>query len=135
RMSDAAFTRQAAEAELDQALRRTAMALLRAVAPALAERGLAEEISDAVAKVALDLPATELRVTVPAERRDRLTEVLQAQHLPVEVAADPEMTGLTARVHWQGGFDAIDLDRCLAEAEAAIETYFTPVDERRAQNG
>ncbi|MEM7508410.1 MAG: hypothetical protein AAF415_16880, partial [Pseudomonadota bacterium] len=130
---------QSVETEVADAVERICAALFGAIAPSLAAAGYLGEITAAVSDALRRAPQAKLVVVVPSAHGERVSDALALEHLSVRVDEDPDMTGFAARVHWQGGFDAIDLDACIEQAKAALHDHIAasrhedpePVEEKR----
>ncbi|MEM8751879.1 MAG: hypothetical protein AAGF90_02780, partial [Pseudomonadota bacterium] len=123
---DEAFERSDAQIA---SLRRLLSVVLSRLSPRLAALNLVDEAVDAVETAIRAAPAETVMLEVSAAQHDAVAERLSGLRGLCEVRAAADLSPTEARVHWRGGFDAIDaheaaqaaverLDRRLAEAEA-----------------
>lgn len=138
-ITDAGLMRQSVETEVAEAVERICTALFCAIAPSLAAAGYLAEVAAAVSDALRRAPDAKLVVVVPPAHGQRVSDALALEHLAVRVDEDPHLEGFAARIHWQDGFDAIDLDACIEEAKAALRAHLTtdqqetpePIEQKR----
>jgi hypothetical protein len=100
--------------------------LFRALAPGIAEAGLAEEIARRAEAAVRAVPAATPRIRCAPEVAPVVEALLGARGIPGSVEAAPELLPREAEVAWAQGFDRIDLDACIAEIDAAIGLHLLP---------
>lgn len=107
--------------------------LVTRLAPALAQAGLADRIMTEI-ETALRTRPEPLPIIRCAEESVEQLEIALHGAGPITIKGDPRLTPLEAEVHWDDGFEAIDLgaaiDRML-EALAALTQENTPHQEIR----
>lgn len=122
-IADQQITRAEMDTHVIQNVGNICQTMFRAVSPALTQAGLTAEIASAVNDALRRAPQSTILVTVSPERSARVAEALASDGLPVRIDDDPELGDLEARVHWHGGFDAIDFEDCLAGISKMIEKF------------
>lgn len=139
RLADSALMRERADAEAAAALRALSEALVRALAPALGRSGLAAEVAEAVAAAHADQLSARgdphVAVAARPEQLPAIQAALDEAGLEAELVADERLGALEARASWGEGIDAIDLDRCVDAAMAAIAAHFHTEDEEVRAHG
>lgn len=123
KIADLDIQRHEVNGQINDGVGKICDALFKAIAPALAEAGLVSEINAAVSSALRQVPESSLLIVVSPDQSQRVAEALDLGTLPVRIDDDPDLGGLQARIHWQGGFDAIDLDTCIAEASTVLNAY------------
>jgi flagellar biosynthesis/type III secretory pathway protein FliH len=107
--------------------------LFRALAPGVADAGMADVISGRVAAALGAVPPARPRVRCAPELVPAVERALASRGLAASVEAAPEYLPREAEVAWAQGLDRIDLDACIAEIAAAIDTHLKPEEAPDAQ--
>jgi flagellar biosynthesis/type III secretory pathway protein FliH len=118
---DMELARTGARAEAVAALRPLVDALMCMAAPLAAKRGLAEDVAAAIAAHLDAGKAETLVLYVSPERLDDLRHRLDEA---VQLAPDPDLGPIAARLEWAGGGALFDVQGCLDAASEAIEAFF-----------
>jgi flagellar biosynthesis/type III secretory pathway protein FliH len=122
-MADAQMTHEAARRHVAAGLAPLLRAICAALTPALAEAGLAAEIAARVERALAAAPEGRPRLRVAPERVQALRGVLAERGLAATVEAAPELLPREAELHWDHGFDRIDLDACAEEIRACVSAH------------
>lgn len=122
-IGDAAMTHEAARRHVTASLAPMVETLAGVLTPALAEAGLAAEISRRVELALASAPECRPRLRCAPEMQATLRDVCADRGLDAAVEATPEMLPREAELHWDHGFDRIDLDACAAELRACIAVH------------
>ncbi len=128
-IGDTFFAREEAHRLALSSLRPLIKSLAEAVAPALSTAGLSAEIAKVAEDAAIRAPDDTLTIFVPAGMGSGIAEMLHGTNPAVLVSEDPTLQSTQARVSWSGGFDLIDLGATSAAAVAAIDGFFTEVEQ------
>jgi len=135
-VEDAALTHEAARRHAVASLAPMVETLVAVLTPALAEAGLAAEIARRV-DLALDAaPDCRPRLRCAPELAGPMRNVFADRGLSAEVEAAPDLLPREAELHWDHGFDRIDLDACGAALRACVASHLDGVsgesdDDRR----
>lgn len=122
-LADRALTERAARSALERRIGPLLAAILGAVAPALAERGLAPLIEARVRAILARVPDAQPVLRVPPARVEELRALLGEEGFgaaPPRILADPGLSGLACEIDWADGIDAIDPGAAAAEVTAAL---------------
>ncbi|MEM0922371.1 MAG: hypothetical protein AAGI13_04960 [Pseudomonadota bacterium] len=122
-IDDSRLDRSAARSEVIDTVLSITTTLFRAIAPALAETTLMAEIRAAVAESLETVPPSQILVVAAPSQASAIAEMLEAAKIPVRVDEDPDLGSLAARIQWQGGFDEINLEDCIARALNLLTTH------------
>jgi flagellar biosynthesis/type III secretory pathway protein FliH len=125
-LSDARLTNEAARRHVMAGLAPMVEAVCRAIAPALAEAGLAAEIAARVERAFLAAPDAVPRLRCAPEIVERVAAVFAERELAAVIEAAPELLRREAELSWDDGYDRIDLDACVAEVAACLASHLTP---------
>ncbi len=84
--------------------------ILRRIAPHVATAELAHDVAANLQEILKAAPQEVLCVDIAEDQIERLSALLRAREIDCNLrpASDLGMTG--ARIHWQGGFDQINMD-------------------------
>lgn len=116
-------------------------ALIGQLAPALVSAGLTQQVSVAVTEALDSRPNTKPLIRCAAEAVPGLEPALQGWQDQVDLQIDSRLTPHEVQVHWDDGFDTIDLDRLTVHIQAILDglppQYVTPDADAvpRAQEG
>jgi hypothetical protein len=125
-ISDARMTNEAARRHVAASLAPMVGALCAAVAPALAEAGLAAEVGRLVALALEAAPGARPRVRCAPELAPRLEALLAGRDLAADIEEAPELLPREAQVLWDQGYDHLDLDACVAQVRACLTSHLQP---------
>ena len=122
-IKDADLINRGAHDQIVASVEKITSTLFRAIAPALSRSALLAEIEATVRDALQRVQASKLVVIVHPDRATQVAETLEREGLSIRIDEDADLSSLSARVHWQGGFDAIDLDHCIGSALEMLETH------------
>jgi hypothetical protein len=100
-------------------------ALAAAIAPALADAGLAAEIARLVERALVHAPAARPRLRCAPELVDTIEAALRERGLAAAIEEAPELLPREAQVFWDQGYDHLDLDACIAQIRACIASHLS----------
>ncbi len=132
-IADAQMTNEAARAAVLAEVGPLVARLFRALAPTIAEAGMADEIAGRVAAALRAVPSARPRVRCAPELVPVVEGLVSSRGLAATVEAAPEFLPREAEIAWAQGLDRLDLDACIAEIAAAIETHLKPEETPDAQ--
>lgn len=132
-LNDARMTNEAARRHVAASLAPVAAALCEALIPALAAAGLAEEVAAHVARALAAAPEARPRLRCAPEIAVSIRGLLAERGLQASVEAAPELLPREAVLHWDQGFDRIDLDACAADLQAVVATHLDPLSDQPAE--
>lgn len=101
--------------------------LVRRIAPHIAEAELPHEVARVIAEILTDAPADGLVIDVAEKQHQPLADLLKAKGIQCTLRPVDNLTASRARIHWQGGFDQIDMN-------AAIDAVHVLILERLADD-
>lgn len=122
-LADRALTERAARSALERRIGPLLAALLGALAPALAERGLGPLIEARIRAILARMPDARPVLRVPPARVEELRALLGGEGIgapALRILADPDLSGLSCEIDWADGIDAIDPGAAAAEVTAAL---------------
>ena len=131
---DAAVLEAISDAELTaHAARTTALASLEPLVKAIAGAAMAANDADRLAGIIADhldhlrarAQPPELVLTVHPDHAEANVPTLADAGLKATLRTDDSVARLQAQVHWNNGFDRLDLAACQDNIDAAIATFFT----------
>jgi hypothetical protein len=122
-LCDARLTNEAARRHVAASLAPMVGALVAALTPALAEAGLAAEVVARVEAALAAAPDARPRLRCAPELAPVVRGLLAERGLAATVESAPELMPREAVLHWEQGFDRIDLDACAAELRACVEAH------------
>ncbi len=125
-LSDARLTNDAARRHVMASIAPLIRALAGAIAPALAAAGLAGEVAARVEAALGAVPGATPRLICAPEQRAALEAALAARMLSARIEADPRLLACEVELHWDEGFDRIDLEACAAEVIGCIASHLDP---------
>ncbi len=131
-LNDARMTNEAARRHVAASLAPVAAAVCEALIPALAAAGLAAEVADHVARALAAAPEARPRLRCAPEIAASIRGLLAERGLQASVEAAPELLPREAVLHWDQGFDRIDLDACAAELQACVAAHLDPAGDAAA---
>lgn len=120
---DSQMTHQAAQRLVVASLLPVFEKLVTALAPDLAAAGLASGLRRQLASALEMRPKATPRIACAPELASGLTGALAEWEGRYEIETDPRLTPLEARLHWEDGFDVIDLARSLAQMQTIIAGF------------
>lgn len=124
RLSDADLSATAARAAALRALAPLVQSLIAAICPALGPTGLAAEVSARMHDAIAAAPGTRPVVTLSPDMVALVEDKLAAEGYSADIRQDPTMPALRARVSWAGGFDEIDVDETISQANSVVDSFF-----------
>lgn len=122
-LEDARMTNEAARRHVAASLAPVASAICTALTAALAESGLAAEVAGRVAHALAAAPEARPRLRCAPELVATLRGILAERGLTAVVEPAPEMLPREVTLHWEQGFDRIDLEACADEIRACIARH------------
>ena len=132
-ISDARMTNEAARRHVAASLAPLASAVVAALTPALAEAGLAEEVAARVEAALQSAPDARPRLRCAPELVPVIHGVLAERGLQATVEPAPEMLPREAILHWDQGYDRIDLDACAARIRDCVAAHLEPEEKAHAE--
>jgi flagellar biosynthesis/type III secretory pathway protein FliH len=135
-LQDGLITNEAARRAVVAGVGPLVTRLFEAVAPALADAGIVEEIVRQTETALRAAPAAKPRIRCAPELVGRLRDVLDAHRIDGSVEEAPELLPREAEIAWDQGYDHVDLDGCIARIRAMLAAHLnlsseTETDERR----
>ena len=134
-IEDSRLTNEAARQAVLASLGGVIIRLFRALAPSIADAGLAEEIAGRAQAAVRAAPTAKPRVRCAPEVAPVVEVLFAARGVAGTVEAAPELLPREAEVAWAQGFDRIDLDACIAEIEAAIALHLSAPEDGERRYG
>jgi hypothetical protein len=122
-VDDAAMTHEAARRHAAASLAPMLEALVAVLTPALAEAGLAAEIARRVELALAAAPECRPRLRCAPELAGTMRGVFADRGLAAEVEVSPDLLPREAQLHWDHGYDRIDLEACAADLRACIASH------------
>lgn len=134
-LNDARLSNEAARRHVAASLAPMVEALCGAITPALAETGLLDEIARLVARALQSAPEAQPRLRCAPELAETLRELLAARGLAAEIEAAPELLPREAELHWDQGYDHLDLDACIARIQDCLAAHLRGPAEPERRHG
>ena len=125
-LCDARLSNEAARRHVAASLAPFAGAIVAALTPALAEAGLAAEAVARVEAALAAAPDARPLLRCAPEVVPVVRGLLAERGLAATVEPAPELTIREAALHWEQGYDRIDLDACAAELRACVSAHVEP---------
>lgn len=124
-LQDQAQSRQEMQAAILRGVAPLIDSVIGRLSPRLALAGLAEMVTREVATALATRPDPTPEIRCAEETLAPLRAALADRALRVVFTVDPAFTPLEAEVHWDDGFDAIDLRPVAARIDAAMERFLS----------
>lgn len=103
--------------------------LIATILPPLAYDGLIAELRQLLVAAARSAPNASLTLYLAPENTEAIGAVLQDVPANFRISPAPELGALEAQLHWQDGFETIDLNQVLNAAHATCARFFArPAD-------
>ncbi len=128
-LEDARMTNEAARRHVAASLAPVATAICTALTDVLAASGLAAEVAGRVEHALSTAPDARPRLRCAPELAATLRGILADRRLNAAVEPAPEMLPREVTLHWEQGFDRIDLEVCAEEIRACIERHLGAASE------
>lgn len=125
-LADARMTNEAARRHVTATIGPLIAGIVKAIAPTLADAGVAAEILSLVERALSRPGGPRPRVRCAPELAPRIAEALAERGLDAEVEEAPELMLREAQVFWDQGYDHLDLDACVAQICACIASHIGP---------
>lgn len=122
-IGDARVTNEAARHHVASSVFPMIEAIATAIAPALADAGLAQEIARLVERALAHVPEARPRLRCAPEVVETVAACLADRGLAATVEEGPDLLPREAELHWDQGYDRLDLDACLAQIRACIASH------------
>lgn len=122
-IGDARLTNEAARQHVAASLTPALQALASALAPALADAGIGAEIARAVEAARAAAPEARPIIRCAPELAGRLAALCAERGLEAGIESAPDLLPREARIHWDQGYDHIDLDACIARITACLASH------------
>lgn len=122
-LEDARMTNEAARRHVAASLAPVASAICTALTGVLAASGLAAEVAGRVEHALSTAPDARPRLRCAPELVATLRGIFAERGLTAAVEPAPEMLPREVTLHWEQGFDRIDLEACAEEIRACIERH------------
>lgn len=134
-LNDARLSNEAARRHVAASLAPMVEALCGAITPALAETGLLDEIARLVARALQAAPEARPRLRCAPELAGTLRGLLAARGLEAEIEPAPELLPREAELHWDQGYDHLDLDACIARIQDCLAVHLRGPAEPERRHG
>jgi hypothetical protein len=134
-LEDARLTNEAARRHVMASVAPLIRTLFTAVAPSLADAGLIGEIERLAARALDAAPEARLRLRCAPELAPRVEAVLRERGIEATVEAAPTLMPREARIHWDQGYDSLDLDACIAGIGESLARHLQPTAEEAGNDG
>jgi flagellar biosynthesis/type III secretory pathway protein FliH len=122
-INDSRLTNEAARRHVAASLAPMVLSFCDALAPVLTRDGLAAEIVARVERALALAPAARPILRCAPELAPSLEAIFAEREEPAVVRAAPELLPREVELHWDEGYDLIDLDACLAEIRACLASH------------
>lgn len=127
-LNDARLSNEAARRHVAASLGPMIEALCGAITPALAETGLLDEIARLVARALQAAPEARPRLRCAPELAPTMRSLLAARGLDAEIEPAPELLPREAELHWDQGYDHLDLDACITRIQDCLAAHLRGPD-------
>ncbi len=134
-LEDARLTNEAARRHVMASVAPLIETLFSAVAPSLAEAGLIGEIERLAARALDAAPEARLRLRCAPELAPRVGAVLRGRAVEASVEPAPTLMPREARIHWDQGYDRLDLDACIADIRDSLARHLQQPAEEAGNDG
>ncbi|MEM8787759.1 MAG: hypothetical protein AAGE76_05825 [Pseudomonadota bacterium] len=128
-LRDLAQDRQEAQASVLRGIAPFVQTVIAGLAPRLAEEGLKDLVSDALADALRDRPEPVPVLRCAPEMAAALEPALAEFDGRYRLDPDPRLTPQEAELHWEDGFDALDPGAILRAAEAHLTAALAGVEQ------
>lgn len=122
-ISDARLTNEAARRHVTATIAPMTAALCAALSASLADAALAAEIRACVERALRAVPEARPRLRCAPELAPVIGALLEARGVAAMIETAPELLPREAELHWDEGFDRIDIDACAAEIAACVASH------------
>jgi hypothetical protein len=134
-LEDARLTNEAARRHVMASVAPLIETLFTAVAPSLADAGLVAEIERLASRALAAAPEARLRLRCAPEVAPRVEAVLRERGVEGNVEPAPTLLPREARIHWDQGYDGLDLDACIASIRESLARHLQPPVEETGNDG
>lgn len=128
-IGDSGLTNEAARRHVAASLAPVVQGLFDALAPTLAEAGLASEIVGLVANAIDTAPNARPRLRCAPEVAVAVRTLLGERGLDAKVEEAPELLPREAQLFWDQGYDHIDLDACVTQIMECLAVHLAPAQD------
>lgn len=104
-------------------------AIVGALSPNLAEIGFLDAIRTSLSTALDSRPGAKPSLKCAPELVETVNKAFAEWQGEFEIVVDNRLTPLEAQVHWEDGFDHVDLDGALAEMKQCISRYLGAIEE------
>lgn len=115
--------RQATTKEMTENLHKIVSIFLNAIAPHFGEAALIDEIAEVLTKAVHKMPEETLRIEVCPDISETVSSKLEQHGLSCAIMSNGALTKSEARIHWQGGFDSIDMNSAISSAKSILASH------------
>jgi hypothetical protein len=122
-IGDARVTNEAARHHVVSSILPMVESIAAAIAPALADAGLAHEVARLVGRALALAPEAKPRLRCAPELVDTIACHLQKRGLAALIEEGPELLPREIQVFWDQGYDHVDLDACIAQIRSRIALH------------
>ena len=133
-LNDMAFSQIEARHATMMSMRPMLEELVATILPHAARLGFGPEVAALVSRAYEKSPASKIVVSVAPDAVAGVLALLSPNQADVTVEPDPTLGDLQAKVNWHCGYDLIDIDAAIAGAQAAINTFFTTIENTGTEN-
>jgi len=125
-LNDMAFSQIEARHVLLTSLKPMIESLVSAVLPHCARQGLASEIEAIITAACEKSPQSRIIIQVAPDAVAAISAMLAPAKADFIVKGDEALDALRAKISWQGGYDALNLDAALSDMRAVVDDFFSP---------
>lgn len=133
-VSDAGITALAARSAALRSLEPLVREIADLVLAADPAGRLTKIVVDHVSGLARDDDPPDLQVLVHPEQVEALIAAVDAAGMTMPIRPDETLAPHAARVRWNGGFDALDVDTAAEALRTALDTFFSTLTEADADD-
>lgn len=128
-LNDQRLSHQEARHEVTKSILPTLHALINKLAPNLAKAGLPGIVEEVLNEAMQTAQETRPILRCAPDLAEGIRNALSDHEGSFEIAPDPHLTPLEARVIWDEGFTHIDLQRCIDSIDVGINSFAATLTE------
>lgn len=133
-LNDMSFTQIEACQMMLKSMQPLVEQFVKTVLPESARLGFGTEVAASLCKAFEKAPTAQIIISVAPDAVSSIQSLLAPSKADFSVVGEQALTGLQARVNWQGGYDQIDLEAALKDTHAAIDTFFNNIEKTGTHN-
>lgn len=108
--------------------------MVTSVLPEAAREGFSAEVAALVCRAYKKAPLAKIIISVSPDAVHSIQSLLNPAKADFTIEPDADLTGLQAKVNWQGGYDQINLDSALTEIRTSIFDFFNKIEKTGSDN-